>query len=46
MTVKEALELVLYLAGRFQDGEGSDLCGKEEQEAIDIVKKLTDCILT
>lgn len=45
MTVKEALETVVYLAGRFQDGEGAELCGTKEQEAIDIVKQLTDCIL-
>jgi hypothetical protein len=46
VTVKEAMEIVLYLAGRFQNGEGAELCGTKEQEAIEIAKQLTECILT
>lgn len=45
MTAKEALEVVLAMAERYREGEGSELCGTREREALEAVEILKNNIM-
>ena len=42
MLFEEAIEIVLGMAERWREGEGSELCGTKEREAIELLETLKE----